>query len=903
MNRLNKTIILSIFFVSAVSADMFPCHTAFAQSQEAKEFNRKGVVALESGRYNDSIQFLKQAMAAEPTWGEPCFNAARLLKLMNKREDMIKMLRKANGVEPNNAKYEEEYLKYLFEDYKKAEAASNNAEKERLQTEIFRVSPGNYQLSLSMAQEQLNLGNKSEALAKAEEAIAKNTKNRSNYSQGELGQLYYIVAQVAFEQGDLEKAKTNADYATRYTFAQKEDARALLRKIKGDLDDNVKGLVEQAQAAKKSGNLNKAMDLLKQAKEIQPENEEIENTIIDFENEAEANKLLDLARKSLADNRWLDARETLYTVLERFPMNENAKKMLDDLKPKEKALLNKIDLSDIPITSKDREKAVLNYKERGVKFFELGNFKDCVAPFNKALALIDEDKNLRTLRADIEGYLSKINKMDEDKNNLQKGKDAREAGEYEDVIKYLKLVPEDLDIQRDSFLAEAYYNTGDLEEAETYARKQLAKQPENNRAKYVLGSVKLDQGDNEAAHRYFTEIYNTDANYPGLGDKLAKSSQVYLPKIGIISALVILLWIAWVIYKRMPIYNKSSKINEGRKLFKQKFYDDAINVLLTVRHSQYLTPADTLEITKLFAQCYLKKGAYDKAVGECKHLIELSGKNEEAYTWLGYAYLGCRRVSSEALPVLVSLYKKDPRNIALVSLLGSYYAQQKVLTEDGVAVLEQWLNLDHDNVEVLKPLGKYYLKKSRSDDKAMKVFQKMMELGSPDPDFMLGVANVYLKTRQFDNCLQLCEQVINMDINNAYVHSILLEAYKKQNRLSELLDIYANFLQNNPYNVAFQNGLKAAQDAYNKIQSRNARQAANEAAAVMEKMMMGAQNVEEQSSEETSEQSYEQPSEQSYEQPSEEPQELAEGEIACPNCGKGNANGSYICQYCGANMV
>ena len=162
----------------------------------------------------------------------------------------------------------------------------------------------------------------------------------------------------------------------------------------------------------------------------------------------------------------------------------------------------------------------------------------------------------------------------------------------------------------------------------------------------------------------------------------------------------------------------------------------------------------------------------------------------------------------------------------------------------------------------------------------------MMEIGSPDPDFLLGVANVYLKTRQFDQCLQLCEHVINEDINNNYVHSILLEAYKKQNRLSELLDIYANFLQNNPYNVAFQNGLRAAQEAYNKIQNRNAAQAANEAAAVMEKMRMAV------------------PSE-NFETEGEEfsNQEVAPGEVPCPNCGKGNPQGGYVCQFCGANMI
>ena len=29
---------------------------------------------------------------------------------------------------------------------------------------------------------------------------------------------------------------------------------------------------------------------------------------------------------------------------------------------------------------------------------------------------------------------------------------------------------------------------------------------------------------------------------------------------------------------------------------------------------------------------------------------------------------------------------------------------------------------------------------------------------------------------------------------------------------------------------------------------------------------------------------------------------LAEGEFACPSCGKGNAQGAYTCQHCGANL-
>jgi tetratricopeptide (TPR) repeat protein len=214
-------------------------------------------------------------------------------------------------------------------------------------------------------------------------------------------------------------------------------------------------------------------------------------------------------------------------------------------------------------------------------------------------------------------------------------------------------------------------------------------------------------------------------------------------------------------------------------------------------------------------------------------------------------------VSPESLPELLRLYAKDSRNIALVSLLGSHYTQQKTLSKDGVKILEQWLNLDPNNPEVLKPLGRYYLKKGRSDEKAVKVFQRMMDHGSPEPEFLLGVAKIHLKLRQFDECLQLCEQVINADVNNEFVHQVLLEAYHKQNKLDDLLAIYKNFLQNNPYNVAFQNGLREAQKVADSINASVA------------------------------------PT--SNEQPE-------SNQVVCPHCQTINSTDEYYCQNCGQSL-
>lgn len=876
MSRVKKNILITSFILtSALAADLFLGAPLYAQSDEARELNRKGALAITDGRHGEAVQLLKQAMALEPKWGEPCYNAAKLLRILGKREDMIKMLRKANGVEPDNVTYAEEYLRVLNEELDKT---TDSSEIKKLHEEILRVEPGNLKIGIISVRDQVKF-DENIALDEAQKLIEKNSRLRSKYETKEMGELFYIIAKISYKRGELDKAKNNIDNAVKFDFDEKDEAKNLQKEIKKAVEDKIASLMADATEAQKIGEHDKAMAMLKEAESIQPENEAIKNAIIDFATEEDINKEITKAERLNANDRWLDAREILIKLTTTYPENAKAKKMLADMAGKEKALLNGTGLPDVPTKAIERKNITKNSIESGKRFFDAGNFKAAVGPLNKALALVNADKDLEGYREEIDNILKQIAISDENKENWIKAVEARNSGEYEDCLKLLKKLPRDYDEQYDSYMAEAYYKTGDIDKADEYAHSQLSKQKENNRAKFVLGSIYLEKGDNEAAHKYFQEIFDADPEYPELNDKLvASSTGKYGMNAAFIVVIVLLVWICVVMKRNMPIYIKNSKIGKAKSWFKREFYDECIQVLMEVRHLSILTPADNFEIAKLLAQCYLKKGTYDRAIGECKHLISMSPKSEEAHTWLGYAYLGRRMLAPEALPELLNLYKKDQKNIALVSLLGSYYAQQKNISDEGVEILEQWLNLEHDNVEVLKPLGKYYLKKNISNDKAMKVFQKMMEIGSPDPDFMLGVANVYLRANQFDNCLQLCEQVINADINNEYVHAILLDAYKKQNRLQELLDIYKNFLQNNPYNVAFQNGLQKAMAAYDKQQSRNAAQAAAQAAAVMEKMqqMSPAEDV---------------------------PAEIGPGEFACPSCGKGNPNGAYICQHCGAQIA
>ncbi|MDD3146319.1 MAG: tetratricopeptide repeat protein [Candidatus Riflebacteria bacterium] len=856
MNRLKK-----LSFVCLVIALLFCMQgRLYAQSEAARELNRKGQLAIDSGHHQEAIQLLKQAMQLEPGWGEPYFNAAKLLRLRNKRDEMAKMIKKAISLDPKNKTYADAYSKLLKEDLAAAEKAKNSGEVNRLRHEIIKINPAELEVGLEIVNQYVSSDQYDKALSLAENLIDSNPSLRTRYDSEPMGQLYAILARLEMQKNNLGAARAHADNASKYSLAQPDSFKAVISQIKEKQSQAVTVLLNQAREQKAAGKTEEALQTLHRAEEILPNNEAVAAAINELNQSRDAKSAFIEARELVKKASWLEARDLLEYVTSVDAGNSEARKLLKQAAEKEETLMKLLGRPDrLPRSSADRAALVEGFLRRGVQFIEAGNQKDAAVSLNRGLAIIELDTSLQRFKEAFTIELTKIQTTDTRLETWEKALEARNAYEYEESLKLLTQLPKDYDVQLPSFLAEAYWKTGDEEQAMTQARYQLANQPDNNRARFILGSIFLERGDKDMAFKYFKEIYDSDPDYPEINDKLLASSASKWKTVLPVIIVILLLWTAWALYKYLPEYNKNSSIRKAQSFLKKEMHDECIEELNKIRRLPNLTQFDGALISRILAQAYLKRGIYDKAIGECKHLISIFPKDDDAHTWLGYAYLGRRMLSPESLPELLNLYNKDQRNIALVSLLGTHYTQQKSLSEEGVKILEQWLNLDQNNPDVLKPLGRYYLKKNRSDDKAMKVFQKMMELGSPEAEFLLGVARIHLKLRQFDSCLQLCEQVINADINNELVHSVLRDAYNKQGKINELLDIYGNFLQNNPYNVAFQNGLKEAQ----KVAAVEANRASSDVTPVAP----------------------------------------ASDQIACPHCQQLNSSKEYCCQHCGQNLV
>ena len=101
---------------------------------------------------------------------------------------------------------------------------------------------------------------------------------RTRYDSEEMGLIFLFLAEDHFEKNNLNEARSNIDNALKYSLSNSSYARELQTKIRNVSNKKVADLISKAQEAKKRKN-DSATALLKQALEIQPNNESAKSLI------------------------------------------------------------------------------------------------------------------------------------------------------------------------------------------------------------------------------------------------------------------------------------------------------------------------------------------------------------------------------------------------------------------------------------------------------------------------------------------------------------------------------------------------------------------------------------------------------------------------------------------------
>ncbi|MBF0543192.1 MAG: tetratricopeptide repeat protein [Candidatus Riflebacteria bacterium] len=862
MNRFLRTLILFVFSVSCLFA------------QDAKQLNEMGLKATALGNFQEARDCLLKAMKLDPNWAEPHFNAAKLLRLVQKLDESKRQLKIAHELEPTNPTYREAWAGCLKDDLVKAKTAKNEAEIKSLRAKVLEVNPEDFDMALEQIKE-LQKANDNEGLKKlAKSIVEKNRKEIAEYKSAPLGEILLVLAKIELAEKDYKNARDHAQKATSFPIEDAPAGKKIAEDVNTAIAQEADGYLRNAKKLAEEGKIQEALDQYDAGLAIDPGNDKLQAEKELLTAKKEGKDLFAEAKKFTDGKKWLLARDYLEAVVTAEPNNKEAKKLLDQAIAYEADYQKRLGIADpLPRDLSGLAGLADGYIRQGKRFCAANNYKEARVAYSKAQTVIEMDDTLAKLKSEIQTDIDKMDGIDKRKETWEKAVDAYKNTEWAECIKFMETLPFDYDIQLQSYMAFSYWKKGEKDKARDYAHRSLNRQPENNRSKFVLGNLFLEEGDNPSAYKILKEIKDSDPEYPGIDDVLAKATAfAWGPVVIPIVVIALLLFVAYVMYQNLPEYRKNEAIQRGRSYLAKQMFKDCIEELNKIKRHPRITQYDGAVISRLLTQAFLKTAAYDKAIGEAKHLLSISSTDAEAHQWLGFAYLGRRLLSPETLPELLNLYKTEKKNNALVALLGQHYLSQKTLSQEGVDILERWMENEPSHPELLKALGRFYLQKGRSDQTAMKVFQAMLATTNPEPDFLLGIGKMHLKKRDYESCLKCCEQVLSIDVNNEIVHTVLRDCYSQMGKLADLVEIYRTFLAENPYNVAFQKGLTEANKLLEKI-NKNPPQTRGE----------------------------------SFEAPLSNPPDPsgsdASTEIACPHCGNPNKAVDYYCQSCGKQMA
>lgn len=261
-------------------------------------------------------------------------------------------------------------------------------------------------------------------------------------------------------------------------------------------------------------------------------------------------------------------------------------------------------------------------------------------------------------------------------------------------------------------------------------------------------------------------------------------------------------------------YTKKGLTKKALEIYRKIADLDSSNTVIRVKIAElYLKEGMNKEALEEFikaAEAYIEKGEVREAEEIYKHIIKSDPKNSNILINLGGLYLRDNRIL-EAIEILQKAVKDNSEDINLLKTLAEA-CDKGGKYEEEERVFRRLIELEPQNHQHHKGLG-YCLLRIGSNGEAFKAF----ELASKE----------YFKCNDFQNIVQMMNDLLAIDPNNNKAKGLLAETYEKsgsgkeaitlylsiadacvqQNQLDKAISTYEKILTLDPENSTAKNGL------------------------------------------------------------------------------------------------
>ncbi len=291
------------------------------------------------------------------------------------------------------------------------------------------------------------------------------------------------------------------------------------------------------------------------------------------------------------------------------------------------------------------------------------------------------------------------------------------------------------------YLADSYYNSGNLEQAVSGYQKVIEINENNVDAYGKLISLLWDKGDNENVLKTSNQALKENPNF-----------------------VMAYLWIA------------SSQLRQNK-------IDDAVN---TIKKAIKVKPDFVLAYNSL-GVAYKAQKKYDLAIEGFKKAVQLNPNYPESLLNIGdtYALKGDYSSSEKAYNDILAT---DPYNENVYFALGNLYTESKNY-DKSVKSFEKAILLNPKSLDSRNNLGNVYLKQNKLDN-AIDEFEKVLKIDPKYATAYYNIACIYSLKMDQNYSLRFLEEALSLDptLKDVAKKDPDFDNMKNDNRFKELIN-------------------------------------------------------------------------------------------------------------------
>lgn len=579
-------------------------------------------------------------------------------------------------------------------------------------------------------------------------------------------------------------------------------ARKLYDRLLDSQKKEIETLISKAKKHFNDRNLESAQELYQRVITIKSDHRDAIRGIENCKLARSSYSALEEARQLLKNQKHEAALVKIKWAITAFPENFEAINLKKDIEDK---ILKKLNIKALEDEArKAREKRYFSLLSQANNFVNNNQFDDAIKLLDEVLQIRPDSSRAKATKIDAEKQREQFNNYEKALNNFQQKK-------WQEALNgFLEAQKTKLSLQGlEQSIIVCYFRLNNYDQSIDLSKSFLSRHTENQDVLYFLGRsyealIDKSSSNRELAIKTYDKLLQLDKDYL---DTQSRLNGLQRDKWGpiifstLISMVFVMLFI-WL-FKTRKLRAKYAFINRVDKLLNNKNYDELANIFDSFYGIDF-NMRETLKYLPNFMFAMVETGRFDQSLKLGSKVLSIMPEHRQVKVLMGIANYQKGVMNPSVIKFYLALIDSEQINDEIITWLGQKIIEYDLAKEETLPILKKFNSIHPEHEACRKALIEFLSKEKIINQQLLKIMLLEIKYNPSDTKCRLRLAEYYLKKKQLDDCVKLCEEVINLNVNDKKLHPILYKAYEAMNNLQALIPLYESLLQIYPNSITLQ---------------------------------------------------------------------------------------------------